>query len=66
MSRIRVLIADDHDDVLINLMDLLRPEFDVVGAVRVRSTTERLTKALTQLFHRSTDVFYESRLRIYN
>jgi DNA-binding NarL/FixJ family response regulator len=34
MSRIRVLIADDHDDVLINLMDLLRPEFDVVGAVR--------------------------------
>jgi DNA-binding NarL/FixJ family response regulator len=33
MSRIRVLIADDHEDVLTNLMDLLRLEFDVVGAV---------------------------------
>lgn len=33
MSRIRVLIADDHDDVLTNLMDLLRLEFDVVGGV---------------------------------
>jgi len=33
MSRIRVLIADDHEDVLTSLMDLLRLDFDVVGAV---------------------------------
>ena len=33
MSRIRVLIADDHEGVLDDIRGLLEPEFDVVGAV---------------------------------
>jgi DNA-binding NarL/FixJ family response regulator len=30
---VRVLIADDHEDVLDDIRDLLEPEFEVVGAV---------------------------------
>jgi len=33
MRQIRVLIADDHEEVLDDLRDLLEPEFKVVGAV---------------------------------
>ena len=33
MSKIRVLLADDHGDVLDTVARLLVPEFDVVGAV---------------------------------
>lgn len=33
MGRIRVLIADDHEEVLDDICGLLEPEFDVVGAV---------------------------------
>ena len=31
MERIRVLIADDHEQMLQDIRDLLEPEFDVVG-----------------------------------
>ena len=34
MSRIRVLIADDDEEVLLIIAGLLSPEFDVVGAVQ--------------------------------
>jgi DNA-binding NarL/FixJ family response regulator len=33
VQQIRVLIADDHADVLDDIRDLLEPDFDVVGAV---------------------------------
>ena len=33
MDRIRVLIADDHEEILDDICGLLEPEFDVVGAV---------------------------------
>ncbi|HKQ80481.1 MAG TPA: response regulator transcription factor [Blastocatellia bacterium] len=33
MGRIRVLIADDHEEILDDICGLLEPEFDVVGAV---------------------------------
>ena len=33
VERIRVLIADDHEQMLKDIRDLLEPEFDVVGAV---------------------------------
>ncbi len=33
MRQIRVLIADDHEEVLDDLRDMLEPEFKVVGAV---------------------------------
>ena len=33
MRQTRVLIADDHEEVLDDLRDLLEPEFKVVGAV---------------------------------
>lgn len=33
MGRIRVLIADDHEEMLDDIRGLLEPEFDVVGAV---------------------------------
>jgi DNA-binding NarL/FixJ family response regulator len=33
MKRIRVLIADDHEDLLGDIRELLEPEFDVVAAV---------------------------------
>ena len=33
MSKISVLLADDHKDVLKTVVALLRPEFDVVGTV---------------------------------
>ena len=33
MGRIRVLIADDHVELLDDICGLLEPEFDVVGAV---------------------------------
>ncbi len=33
VQHIRVLIADDHADVLDDIRDLLEPDFDVVGAV---------------------------------
>jgi DNA-binding NarL/FixJ family response regulator len=33
MKRIRVLIADDHEDMLDDIRELLEPEFDVVAAV---------------------------------
>ncbi len=32
-TQIRVLIADDHEEVLDDLRDMLEPEFKVVGAV---------------------------------
>jgi len=31
--RIRVLIADDHEEMLDDICELLEPEFDVIGAV---------------------------------
>ncbi|HEU4387178.1 MAG TPA: response regulator transcription factor [Blastocatellia bacterium] len=34
MEQVRVLIADDHEDMLESICDLLEPEFSVVGAVR--------------------------------
>ncbi len=46
MSRIRVLIADDHDSVVLLLMRLLRLEFDVVGAVRDGQELVAAAKAL--------------------
>jgi len=33
VERIRVLIADDHEDILDDICELLEPEFDVIGAV---------------------------------
>ena len=33
MSKIRVLLADDHEDMLDTVARLLQPEFDVVGRV---------------------------------
>ncbi len=33
VGRIRVLIADDHEEMLGDIRDLLEPEFDVVGTV---------------------------------
>lgn len=33
MGRIRVLIADDHEEILGDISELLESEFDVVGAV---------------------------------
>ncbi len=33
MSKIRVLLADDHEDMLDTVARLLQPEFDVVGTV---------------------------------
>jgi DNA-binding NarL/FixJ family response regulator len=33
VGRIRVLIADDHEEILNDICGLLEPEFDVVGAV---------------------------------
>jgi DNA-binding NarL/FixJ family response regulator len=33
VDRIRVLIADDHEEILDDICGLLEPEFDVVGAV---------------------------------
>ena len=33
VQQVRVLIADDHADVLDDIRDLLEPDFDVVGAV---------------------------------
>jgi DNA-binding NarL/FixJ family response regulator len=33
VGRIRVLIADDHEEILDDICGLLEPEFDVVGAV---------------------------------
>jgi DNA-binding NarL/FixJ family response regulator len=33
VARIRVLIADDHEDILDDIRGLLEPEFDVVAAV---------------------------------
>ncbi len=33
MSKIRVLLADDHEDMLYTVARLLQPEFDVVGTV---------------------------------
>jgi DNA-binding NarL/FixJ family response regulator len=33
MRRIRVLLADDHSDLLNNIRSLLEPDFEVVGAV---------------------------------
>ena len=46
MSKIRVLLADDHGDVLDTVARLLVPEFDVVGAVTdgngLLSAAERL------------------------
>ena len=33
MVRIRVLIADDHEEMLDDICELLEPEFDVIGAV---------------------------------
>ena len=33
MSRVRILLADDHPDLLLIVADLLNPMFDVVGAV---------------------------------
>lgn len=33
MRRIRVLIADDHEEMLDDIRQLLEPEFDVVGTV---------------------------------
>lgn len=33
VQQIRVLIADDHADVLDDIRDLLEPDFEVVGAV---------------------------------
>ena len=34
MSRVRVLLADDHDGILARLRTALNEEFEVVGAVR--------------------------------
>jgi DNA-binding NarL/FixJ family response regulator len=34
MSRVRVLLADDHEGVLARLRTVLNEEFEVVGAVR--------------------------------
>jgi DNA-binding NarL/FixJ family response regulator len=34
VKRIRVLIADDHEEILGDIRGLLESEFDVVGAVR--------------------------------
>ena len=46
LSKIRVLLADDHGDVLDTVARLLVPEFDVVGAVTdgygLLSAAERL------------------------
>ena len=33
MSRVRVLIAEDHQEMLENIRRVLEPEFEVVGAV---------------------------------
>jgi DNA-binding NarL/FixJ family response regulator len=46
VQQIRVLIADDHADVLDDIRDLLEPDFDVVGAV---SDGQQLLKAAETL-----------------
>jgi two-component system, NarL family, response regulator NreC len=46
VQQIRVLIADDHADVLDDIRDLLEPDFDVVGAV---SNGQQLLKAVESL-----------------
>jgi DNA-binding NarL/FixJ family response regulator len=46
VQQIRVLIADDHADVLDDIRDLLEPDFDVVGAV---SDGQQLLKAAEAL-----------------
>jgi two-component system, NarL family, response regulator NreC len=46
VQQIRVLIADDHADVLDDIRDLLEPDFDVVGAV---GDGQKLLKAVEDL-----------------
>jgi DNA-binding NarL/FixJ family response regulator len=46
VQQIRVLIADDHADVLDDIRDLLEPDFDVVGAVGDGKQLLRAVEAL--------------------
>ena len=34
MSRVRVLLADDHESILKSVTEVLTPHYDVIGAVR--------------------------------
>ncbi len=46
MSRVRILLADDHGAVLKSVAEVLAPYFDVVGAVRDGSALVEAAKSL--------------------